>query len=151
MQTESPLSNLSQSPVGVDAYRHFVDLADTLTAPLIELMQPGQSSLPIEGRASDHGEEADRLEAFARPLLLLCLWLHGRRKIGLGDERDTRVTEWIHDAMRLGATPGTPTSWGTLTNYHQHAVEFAIIAMALEISHTEVWETADAATRERFL
>ena len=151
MQKESPLSSFSQGPAGVDAYRRFVDLADTLAAPLIELMQPGQSSLPIEGRASEHGEEADRLEAFARPLLLLCLWLHGRRKIGLGDERDTRVTAWIHDAMKLGATPDTPTYWGTLTNYHQHAVEFAIIAMSLEIAHDEVWETADAKTRERFL
>lgn len=133
------------------AYEQFVEMADRLAQPLIALMQPGQSSLPIEGQASDHGEDADRLEAFARPLLLLCLWLHGRRQLGASNEADTNVIAWIHQAMRLGSTPGTPAYWGTLTNYHQHAVEFAIIAMALQVGEAEVWETADAETRDCFL
>ncbi|MEO0631409.1 MAG: DUF2264 domain-containing protein, partial [Planctomycetota bacterium] len=89
------------------AYEQFVEMADRLAQPLITLMLPGQSSLPIEGRASDHGEDADRLEAFARPLLMLCLWLNGRRQLGTSNEADTKVIAWIHEAMRLGSTPGT--------------------------------------------
>lgn len=135
------------APTGRDAYAFFLDHADRLARPLIALMKPGQSSLPLEGRASNHGDDADRLEAFARPFLLLSLWIRGRRTLGVANDDDKAVIEWAAGAMAAGADPDSPEYWGTLTNYHQHAVEFAIFTMAIEIAKDDVWNALDARTK----
>ncbi|WP_428389944.1 DUF2264 domain-containing protein [Mucisphaera sp.] len=141
----------SHTETGPAAYRQFLDFADRLVQPLIKLMAEGQSSLPIEGSPSNHGDDADRLEAFARPFLLLSLWLHGRSVLGISDESDQKVITWTQQAMALGSNPNSPAYWGTLTNYHQHAVEFAIFTMALDISRKSDWDTMDEPSRQQVL
>ncbi|MEM1165350.1 MAG: DUF2264 domain-containing protein [Planctomycetota bacterium] len=143
--------DVGAGPTGEAAYRHFLDRADRLTRPLISLMQPGQSSLPIAGRSSNHGDDADRLEAFARPVLMLALWLRGRRGLGRADSTDQRVIAWAHEAMSRGSDPSDPGYWGTVTNYHQHAVEIAILTMALDIARDDLWVTLDEHRRSLVL
>ncbi|MEM7670320.1 MAG: DUF2264 domain-containing protein [Pseudomonadota bacterium] len=145
--TKTANARADAGPIGRDAYRLFLDHADRLVRPLIALMEPGQSSLPLEARESNHGSDADRLEAFARPLLLLALWLRGRRTLGLTDADDAKVIAWAEEAMCTGADPASPGYWGTLTNYHQHAVEMAIFTMALDAASDELWTGLQPGTR----
>ena len=56
-------------------YAWWRSTAENLLAPLAALMQPGKADLPLRGRASNHGAQADRLESFARPCLLAAHWL----------------------------------------------------------------------------
>ena len=57
-------------------YRHWQNSARRLLEPLAALMRPGHADLAIQGVASDHDRQADRLESFARPLTLAAFWLH---------------------------------------------------------------------------
>lgn|GEM_PF-3744073 len=56
-------------------YLHWQSSAHRLMEPLAALMQPGHASMVIAGPASDHDAQADRLEGFARPLLLAAHYL----------------------------------------------------------------------------
>ncbi|MCC5021972.1 MAG: DUF2264 domain-containing protein [Candidatus Synoicihabitans palmerolidicus] len=60
---------------GTDAYRHWQAEARALLEPLTRLFQPGRASLDIAGPHSACGAPADRLETFARPLLLTAHYL----------------------------------------------------------------------------
>ncbi len=140
------------TPAGVpDAYARFAAHADRLAAPLVALMQDGESTLPIQGRASNHGDEADRLEAFARPFLLIALWLRACRARETWPTEAERAANWCRAALALGTTPGTDRYWGTLTNFHQHAVEMAILTMALDIAEDDIWTPMPEDDRQQVL
>lgn len=137
-------------PRGADAYRWFEQRAEALLRPLVALMREGESTLPIRGRTSSHGEEADRLEAFARPALLAALWLQAEPDPDPAPDALSRdeVAAWIREAIRLGTDPDSGRYWGNLTNYHQHAVEMAIFTMALDYADDWIWNPLDQATRD---
>lgn len=126
-----------------DAYIQFEQTTQKLVRPLVALMQPGESTLPIAGPASDHDKMADELESFARPCLLVALWLQStpvpelQDHIGLDREK---VAIWMREALVLGTDPDSPKFWGHLRNYHQHGVEMAIITMSLEVAKDQLWE-----------
>ncbi|HEY5551745.1 MAG TPA: DUF2264 domain-containing protein, partial [Opitutaceae bacterium] len=68
----SPASHSDAVP---PAYAHWRGEARRLLEPLAALMQSGSAALPIAGNPSDHDAQADRLESFARPLMLAAFWL----------------------------------------------------------------------------
>ena len=132
----------------INQHAWFVDAAARLMRPIAALLHDESSTIPIEGRASDHGRDADRLESFARPCLLAALWLRGvdeQRRVGgpaaTPDGLDLeRVAGWFRRALVLGSDTASPQYWGTLTNYHQHAVEFALLTVALDSAMERLWE-----------
>ncbi|MCH6256523.1 DUF2264 domain-containing protein [Puniceicoccaceae bacterium K14] len=126
-----------------EAYIQFEQTTQELVRPLVALMEPGESTLPMIGPASDHDLMADELESFSRPCLLTALWLQStpvptdRDAIGLDREE---VAKWVRDALVLGTNPESPKFWGHLRNYHQHGVEMAIITLSLEVAKEQLWE-----------
>jgi len=56
-------------------HKAWLRIAGEGTRALSKLMQPGKAELPIIGKASNHGAQADRLESFSRPCLWAAHWL----------------------------------------------------------------------------
>jgi hypothetical protein len=121
-----------------ESYAQFRDMAMKLVEPLVALMKPGCSTLPIIGMASDHDENADRFEAYARPALLAALWLQTEPADGETVDRQ-RVAKWFREGLLLGTNPKHPQYWGQPTNFHQIPVEMAILVMALDIARESLW------------
>lgn len=124
------------------SYADFAARAGRLLEPLAALMRPGESHLPIEGPPSDHGEAADRFEAFARPCLLAALWLRSTRhtppvNAALVPED---IAAWFREGLALGTDPTSDKFWGVLPSFHQFAVEMAILVMALDLADDTLWE-----------
>ena len=67
-------------------------------APLVKLMEPGASSIPLNGQASDHGQLADMLEPYARPTLLSAHWLGATGGETLGFTRE-EVAKWFREGL----------------------------------------------------
>ncbi|MEO1128878.1 MAG: DUF2264 domain-containing protein [Planctomycetota bacterium] len=142
------------APRGAAAFAWFAHRAESLLQPLTVRMQEGRSAFDLVGRVSSHGVVADRLEAFARPALLASLWLQSLRRqdtrrepVDIRVDPD-RIASWLRTAIRLGTDPASPEYWGSLTNYHQHAVEMAILAMAIEEADADLWAPLDASTHK---
>lgn len=137
-------------PAPPATYRHWQAQARALLAPLAALMAPGRADLPIAGHASDHDAAADRLETFARPLLLAALWLQSEAS-GAAEEAAFRATiaAWFRAGLGLGTDPASPQYWGPDANYHQHHVEMGLMAIALQLAARELWAPLDAATQAR--
>src|SRR6185369_10388839 len=76
------------------AYDWWRKAAETLLEPLARLMQPDQADLPLQGQASNHGAQADRLESFARPCLLAAHWLASEPAPNEKLSRD-QVAQWF--------------------------------------------------------
>ena len=91
-------------------YRWWQNQAKSLISPLIKLMADGKASLPIEGMASDHDENADRLESFARPLLLWAHWQKSLEAYSDGDDDAMSATakEWFRKGLLAGTDPTIP-------------------------------------------
>ncbi len=119
-------------------YEQSLLVAEKLLSPLVQRMQPGAASIPLEGPASDHGEVADLLEAFARPCLLAAHWLAAQGGETLGFTRE-QVACWFRKGLVAGTDPMADTYWGPVTNYHQHSVEMGALVLALEIARDHLW------------
>jgi hypothetical protein len=130
------------------AYRHWQDSARRLLEPLAALMHPGEAALAIAGPASDHDAQADRLESFARPLLLAVHWLQSAPRAEDAALRE-RLADWFRGALVAGTDPQGPHYWGPDANYHQHHVEIGLIAIALQIAPAHVWEPLPQSARDR--
>lgn len=132
-------------------YDDFAQRAEDLLAPLRDLMVPGASTIPIEGLPSDHGEAADRFEAFARPCLLAALWLRSTRHTApsgaIGDPES--IAAWFREGLVLGTDPSSDQFWGVLSSFHQFAVEMAILVMAIDIADEHLWDPLSPAEREQ--
>ena len=114
-----------------DDFRWWQNQAKNLIAPLIKLMDNGKASLPIEGMASDHDANADRLESYARPLLL---WAHWQKSLeAYSDSEDDTMsataTEWFRKGLLAGTDPKNPEFWGHSANFHQHSVEMGLMVI----------------------
>lgn len=129
-------------------YVHWQDSARKLLEPLAALMQEGQADIPISGPASDHDIQADRLESFARPLLLAAHWLQSvERPEDL--EFRAKVSGWFRAGLAIGSDPESPHYWGPDANYHQHHVEIGVIAIALQIAPDQLWEPLSQVEKDR--
>ncbi|MBL9205880.1 MAG: DUF2264 domain-containing protein [Opitutaceae bacterium] len=124
------------------AYRHWQAQARRLLEPLVPLFQPGHASLPLPGPASANGVAADRLETFARPMLLAAHFLQSQSDAA--DPSDAilreRLAGWFRRGLVAGTTPGGPHSWGPDANYHQLHVEMGLVALTLQVAPTQLWE-----------
>ena len=121
------------------SYRHWQDSARKLLEPLAALMHPGRADIPLVGPASDHDAQADRLESFARPLLLAVHWLQTAPRAEDAALR-ARLARWFREGLILGTDPDHPQYWGPDANYHQHHVEIGLLAIALQIAPEHVWD-----------
>jgi hypothetical protein len=121
--------------------------AETMLAPLAELMRPGKADLPLIGQGSNHGAQADRLESFARPCLLAAHWLASE---AAENEKLSRaqIAEWFRRGLVIGTDPASKEFWGTTANHHQHTVEMAALTLALQIARRELWEPLSQRERE---
>ncbi|MDQ8179940.1 DUF2264 domain-containing protein [Pelagicoccus sp. SDUM812005] len=135
------------------SYRYWQNAAKGLLEPLLALMQEGEAHIPIQGKASDHCLDADRLEAFARPFLLFCHWEVSLRNYR--EESDLDALEkgkaWFRKALLLGTDSQSDQFFGYSTNYRQHSVEMGLLGIAFEMSREWLWDGLDAAEREQVL
>lgn len=132
-----PLVAESAAPRG--DYTWWRSAAENLLAPLSALMQPGKADLPLQGQASNHGAQADRLESFARPCLLAAHWLASEPGASEKLSRD-EIAAWFRRGLVIGTDPSNPETWGPTTNHHQHTVEMAALTLALQIARPFLWE-----------
>lgn len=132
------------------AYGHWQDAARRLLEPLVALMAPGRADLPLAGAPSDHDAQADRLESFARPLLLAAHWLQSAPRAEDAAVR-AHVAGWFRTGLQLGTDPGHPQYWGPDASYHQHHVEMGLMALALQLAPRELWFPLPPASRDRVL
>lgn len=131
---------------GRETRRWWMRSAEDLLRPLVALMEPGASDLPLRGPASNHGAQADRLESFARPCLLAAHWLAAEPD---GEETLARepVAAWFREGLVAGADPARPGTWGPAANFHQHTVEMGALVLALEMAGDWLWEPLTGAER----
>jgi len=129
-------------------YQHWQDAARRLLEPLAALMHPGRADLAIAGPASDHDAQADRLESFARPLLLAAHWLQSAPRREDAAFRQ-RLATWFREGLLAGTDPTGPAYWGPDANYHQHHVEIGLLAIALQIAPADLWDPLPAAGRDQ--
>jgi hypothetical protein len=133
----------------VNPYEHYKDCARRLLVPLAQLMEPGRADLPIAGPASDHDAQADRLESFARPMLLAAFWLQAvdRDETGKGDPLREQLATWFRAGLVSGSDPRSPHYWGPDANYHQHHVEMGLMAISLQFAREALWDPLPAEQR----
>ncbi|MBK1876662.1 DUF2264 domain-containing protein [Pelagicoccus mobilis] len=135
------------------SYRKWQNYARALIEPLADLMEEGRANLDIEGMASDHDENADRLEALARPFVLFCHW---ERSTNLfRDERDEELLgkckAWFRQALLLGSDPESDQFFGYSANFHQHSVEMGLFVIGLELSRDWLWDDLNEVEQARVL
>jgi len=123
------------------AYTHWQIQLRRLLEPLSVLMQPGRADLAIAGTPSDHDAQADRLESFARPLLLASFYLQSAPLEPTADANISsdpafreKIAFWFRSALVAGADPTSKQSWGPDASYHQHHVEMGLLAIALQLA-----------------
>ena len=122
--------------------------AEKLLDPLMAIADPEGSEIPLIGNASDHDENADRLEAFARPFLLAALWLQSVPDVGDMEKRTT-IGNWFRGALLRGTNPASPCYWGPNTNYHQNGVEIGLMACAILLARSYFWDCLEAGEKQQ--
>lgn len=122
--------------------------ARALLEPLARLFVPGRASLDIHGRASANGANADRLESFARPLLLAAHYLQSAPEAGSEDFR-SEVARWFREGLVLGSASTGPQAWGPDANYHQLHVEMGLLSLSLQIAPEQLWVPLAAAEKDQ--
>ncbi|MFM6173185.1 MAG: DUF2264 domain-containing protein, partial [Sphaerospermopsis kisseleviana] len=117
-------------------------IAEEGLRPLAALMQPGKAELPLLGKASNHGAQADRLESFARPCLWAAHWLQCDEKKSADPNALSReqIAEWFRRGLVHGTDPDDPQYWGPTGDHHQHNVEMAALVLSLDIARQSLWD-----------
>ena len=134
-------------------YFDWLRVAEEGLRPLAQLMKPGKASLPIIGKLSSHGAEADRLESFSRPCLWAAHWLQATPTTfpSAPTEALSRktVAAWFRQGLIAGTDPDSAESWGPTRNHHQHTVEMAALVLALEIGREHLWDPLSKKEKEQ--
>ncbi|HVU24792.1 MAG TPA: DUF2264 domain-containing protein [Opitutus sp.] len=151
------LSSVSAAaPAADDApapYRHWQAQARRLLEPIARLFVPGRASLDIHGRASANGAPSDRLESYARPLLLAAHYLQSTPETGAAAapaaEFRERVARWFREGLVAGSTVGGSQFWGPDANYHQLHVEMGLLCLALQIAPDQLWTPLTRAEKDQ--
>ena len=146
-------STAAENRSALDAYRGWQDRAWKLLAPLEKLMVTGRAELPIEGQASDHDLNADRIETFARPILLFAHWRHSLEQHSEdGDfEKASVMEQWFRQAIIIGTDPESEHFWGWSSNFHQHSVEMGLLVIGLELSREWLWNSLSEGEQQQVL
>ena len=131
-------------------YTHWQSAARHLLEPLAALMQPGRASLVIAGPASDHDAQADRLESFARPLLLAAHYLQTEPEADpTAAPFRARLAAWFRAGLVIGSDPASPHYWGPDANYHQHHVEIGLLCIGLSLAPRDLWDPLAPAAKDQ--
>ncbi len=134
-------------------YFDWLRVAEEGLRPLSKLMKPGKADLPIIGKTSSHGPQADRLESFSRPCLWAAHWLQATPTTfpATAPESLSRKTiaDWFRQALLLGTDPSSPEYWGPTEDHHQHTVEMAALVLALEIAREFLWDPLSQKEKEQ--
>jgi len=135
------------------AFREWQNRAHLLLLPLINLMEVGRAHISIEGQASDHDLNADRLESVARPLLLFAHWRYSLNNYSEDSDQELSgpMQTWFRDALLCGTNPDSEEFWGWSSNFHQHSVEMGLLVIALEISRDWLWDSYGEIDRSQIL
>jgi hypothetical protein len=151
------------------AYAHWQSSARRLLEPLAALMRPGHASIVITGPASDHDAQADRLESFARPLLLAAHYLQtapedpssvvGGRvpapALAAAPPSESpaafrsRLSAWFRAGLVIGSDPASPHYWGPDANYHQHHVEIGLLCIGLSLAPRDLWDPLSPSEKDQ--
>jgi Uncharacterized protein conserved in bacteria len=129
-------------------YRYWQAQARGLLEPLAKLFEQGRGSLPIAGPSSANGANADRLESYARPLLLAAHYLQTAPEAGSEAFREN-VARWFREGLVAGTTPGSAEAWGPDANYHQLHVEIGLLCVSLQIAPAQLWTPLTQAERDQ--
>lgn len=124
-------------------YAHWLTRTRQMLDPLAALMRPGQADIPISGLPSDHDAQADRLESFARPLVMAAFYLQSdvtQDPTAEAGAFRARIARWFREGLVAGTKDGGPQYWGPDASYHQHHVEMGLMAIALQIASAQLWE-----------
>jgi hypothetical protein len=126
-------------------HQAWLRIAEEGLRPLAALMQPGKAELPLIGKASNHGAQADRLESFARPCLWAAHWLQCEDKNTANPDSLSRekIAAWFRRGLVHGTDPGDPQYWGPTGDHHQHNVEMAALVLSLDIARGWLWDPLD--------
>jgi hypothetical protein len=134
-------------------YFDWLRVAEEGLRPLATLMQPGKAELPIMGKASSHGAQADRLESFSRPCLWAAHWLQATPTTYPVSPPDSlsrnTVADWFRQGLLAGTNPNSPEYWGPTADHHQHTVEMAALILALEIARESLWDPLSKMEKEQ--
>ncbi|MBC9889865.1 MAG: DUF2264 domain-containing protein [Opitutae bacterium] len=134
-------------------FRKWQNRARRLLEPLRDLMEEGRAQIGIEGKASDHDSNADRLESVGRPLLLFAHWRYSLNAKAERSDRDLSepMEAWFRQALLSGTDPKSREFWGWSSNFHQHSVEMGLLIIALEISRDWLWDRYSEDQRRQIL
>jgi hypothetical protein len=134
-------------------YFDWLRVAEEGLRPLSKLMKAGKADLPILGKPSSHGAQADRLESFSRPCLWAAHWLQATPTTfpATAPQSLSRktVADWFRQALLLGTDPSSSEYWGPTQDNHQHTVEMAALVLALEIAHEFLWDPLSKKEKEQ--
>lgn len=120
------------------SYRAWQAQARALLEPLAKLFKSGRASLPINGPASANGANSDKLETFARPLLLAAHYLQSDPEPDSASFRN-EIARRFREGLVAGTATATAESWGPDANYHQIHVEMGLLCLALQIAPAQLW------------
>ncbi len=136
---------------GAAAYRHWQAQARALLEPVSRLLQSGRASIDLAGPPSANGAAADRLESFARPMLLAAHYLQSEVAMDTPDAPAFRakVAQWFREGLIAGTTVGGPEAWGPDANYHQLHVEMGLVAITLQIAPDQLWHPLTQAEKDQ--
>jgi hypothetical protein len=132
-------------------HQAWLRIAEEGMRPLAKLMQPGKAGLPILGKASNHGAQADRLESFARPCLWAAHWLQcdGKKSADPDSLSREQIAEWFRRGLVHGTDPGDLEYWGPTADHHQHSVEMAALVLSLDIAREDLWDPLGRKERQQ--
>lgn len=134
-------------------YFDWLRVAEEGLRPLAKLMKPGKADLPILGKASSHGAQADRLESFSRVCLWAAHWLQATPTTHPVSPPDSlsrpTIADWFRQGLLLGTNPSSSEFWGPTADHHQHTVEMAALVLALEIARESLWDPLSLKEKEQ--
>ncbi|NBR70219.1 MAG: DUF2264 domain-containing protein, partial [Verrucomicrobia bacterium] len=134
-------------------YFDWLRVAEEGLRPLSKLMKPGKAELPILGKPSSHGAQADRLESFSRPCLWAAHWLQAIPTTFPASAPESlsrqTIADWLRHGLLLGTEPNSPEYWGPTQDHHQHTVEMAALVLALEIGREFLWDPLSKKEKEQ--
>lgn len=110
------------------------------------------SRVYLPGLPSEQGCESDAIEATARSLPLLAVWLHYRRqsKGGFNDD-DEQLRQILMQALIQGTEKNSQGYWGVIRDYDQRICECCDIALTIWLSREVVWRDFTSAQRQQIL
>ncbi len=147
------LSDQKNPKVVPEVLSEWQSRARVLIEPLHALMQEGKAEIPISGPVSDHDLNADRLESFARPLVLFAHWRHSLNHHSTDEDKRLAdpMERWFRNALLKGTDHRSSEYWGNSANFHQHSVEMGLLVIGLEISRDWLWSEVEDAERSQVL